>query len=188
MNCREGLGAAVPLRRDAEQQHADVPGAWARTPASTRSAISRSPGRWRGSSTGWTATGRLAKTILYNLNPAHNEVVATMIGNFQDGATPGKMQFGSALVVPRSEGRHGAATRRPVEPGAAEPVRRHVDRQPVVSVLHAARVLPPHSLQSAWRARWSKGCCPTTWNWSARWSATSATATRRGTSGSTCRG
>ncbi len=39
--------------------------------------------------------GRLAKTILYNLNPAHNEVVATMIGNFQDGATPGKMQYGS---------------------------------------------------------------------------------------------
>jgi glucuronate isomerase len=41
-------------------------------------------------------SGRLAKTILYNLNPAHNELVATMIGNFQDGATPGKMQFGSA--------------------------------------------------------------------------------------------
>jgi glucuronate isomerase len=39
--------------------------------------------------------GRLAKTILYNLNPAHNEVVATMIGNFQDGSIPGKMQFGS---------------------------------------------------------------------------------------------
>ncbi len=39
--------------------------------------------------------GRLAKTILYNLNPADNEVVATMIGNFQDGTTPGKMQFGS---------------------------------------------------------------------------------------------
>jgi glucuronate isomerase len=41
-------------------------------------------------------SGRLSKTILYNLNPAHNELVATMIGNFQDGATPGKMQFGSA--------------------------------------------------------------------------------------------
>ena len=39
--------------------------------------------------------GRLAKTILYNLNPADNDVVATMIGNFQDGTTPGKMQFGS---------------------------------------------------------------------------------------------
>ena len=39
--------------------------------------------------------GRLAKTILYNLNPADNDVLATMIGNFQDGVTPGKMQFGS---------------------------------------------------------------------------------------------
>ena len=37
----------------------------------------------------------LSKTILYNLNPAHNHVVATMIGNFQDGSSPGKMQFGS---------------------------------------------------------------------------------------------
>ncbi len=38
---------------------------------------------------------RLAKTILYNLNPADNDVVATMLGNFQDGRTPGKMQYGS---------------------------------------------------------------------------------------------
>ncbi len=38
---------------------------------------------------------RLAKTILYNLNPADNEVMATMIGNFQDGSLPGKIQWGS---------------------------------------------------------------------------------------------
>ncbi|MBN2182477.1 MAG: glucuronate isomerase [Sedimentisphaerales bacterium] len=38
---------------------------------------------------------RLAKTILYNLNPRDNELLATMIGNFQDGSAPGKMQFGS---------------------------------------------------------------------------------------------
>jgi glucuronate isomerase len=37
----------------------------------------------------------LPKTILYNLNPADNYVFATMIGNFQDGTIPGKMQFGS---------------------------------------------------------------------------------------------
>lgn len=41
-------------------------------------------------------TNQLAKTILYNINPADNEVFATMIGNFQDGTTPGKMQWGSA--------------------------------------------------------------------------------------------
>jgi glucuronate isomerase len=39
---------------------------------------------------------QLAKTILYNLNPADNELMATMIGNFQDGSVPGKMQWGSA--------------------------------------------------------------------------------------------
>ena len=38
---------------------------------------------------------RLAKTILYNVNPVHNDVLSTMLGNFQDGNTPGKMQFGS---------------------------------------------------------------------------------------------
>jgi len=40
--------------------------------------------------------GQLTRTILYNLNPADNELVATMLGNFQDGLTPGKMQMGSA--------------------------------------------------------------------------------------------
>jgi glucuronate isomerase len=39
---------------------------------------------------------KLAKTILYNVNPRDNELMATMIGNFQDGSAPGKMQFGSA--------------------------------------------------------------------------------------------
>lgn len=36
----------------------------------------------------------LPKTILYNLNPSDNYAFATMIGNFQDGSIPGKMQFG----------------------------------------------------------------------------------------------
>jgi Glucuronate isomerase len=38
---------------------------------------------------------QLTKTILYNLNPADNELMATMIGNFNDGSVPGKIQFGS---------------------------------------------------------------------------------------------
>jgi glucuronate isomerase len=38
---------------------------------------------------------KLAKTILYNLNPADNELMATMIGNFNDGSIAGKVQFGS---------------------------------------------------------------------------------------------
>ena len=39
--------------------------------------------------------GKLPKMILYNLNPTDNYVLATMIGNFQDGSIPGKLQFGS---------------------------------------------------------------------------------------------
>ncbi|MFO1475396.1 MAG: glucuronate isomerase [Verrucomicrobiota bacterium] len=37
----------------------------------------------------------LPKTIIYNLNPADNYVFATMLGNFQDGTIPGKLQLGS---------------------------------------------------------------------------------------------
>ena len=38
---------------------------------------------------------KLAKTIIYNLNPADNELFATMIGNFNDGSIAGKVQWGS---------------------------------------------------------------------------------------------
>jgi glucuronate isomerase len=41
-------------------------------------------------------TNQLAKTIIYNLNPADNELIATMAGNFNDGSVAGKIQFGSA--------------------------------------------------------------------------------------------
>ncbi len=40
-------------------------------------------------------TDQLAKTIIYNLNPRDNEMIATMIGNFQGGGIAGKIQFGS---------------------------------------------------------------------------------------------
>jgi glucuronate isomerase len=42
------------------------------------------------------STNQLAKTILYNLNPSDNEVMGTMTGNFNDGSSKGKIQFGSA--------------------------------------------------------------------------------------------
>ncbi len=41
-------------------------------------------------------TNQLTKTILYNLNPSDNEVIATMAGNFNDGSVAGKIQFGAA--------------------------------------------------------------------------------------------
>ncbi len=40
--------------------------------------------------------GKLTKTILYVINPRDNELIAAMIGNFQDGSIPGKIQFGAA--------------------------------------------------------------------------------------------
>ena len=40
-------------------------------------------------------TDQLAKTVIYNLNPSDNEVIATMVGNFNDGSVKGKVQFGS---------------------------------------------------------------------------------------------
>jgi glucuronate isomerase len=39
---------------------------------------------------------QLAKTILYNLNPSDNAVMASMVGNYNDGTVPGKIQYGSA--------------------------------------------------------------------------------------------
>jgi glucuronate isomerase len=38
----------------------------------------------------------LPKTVLYNLNPAANELCAALCGSFQDGVVPGKIQLGSA--------------------------------------------------------------------------------------------
>jgi glucuronate isomerase len=42
------------------------------------------------------SNNQLAKTIIYNLNPSDNELIASMIGSFQDSSVPGKIQFGSA--------------------------------------------------------------------------------------------
>ncbi|HEY5465060.1 MAG TPA: glucuronate isomerase [Hanamia sp.] len=42
------------------------------------------------------SNNQLTKTIIYNLNPADNELVASMTGNFNDGTIPGKIQFGAA--------------------------------------------------------------------------------------------
>jgi len=41
------------------------------------------------------SNNKLPKTILYNINPKDNEVIATMAGNFQDGTVPGKLQYGA---------------------------------------------------------------------------------------------
>lgn len=38
--------------------------------------------------------GKLTRTILFAINPNSNEMIATMLGNFQDGTCAGKIQFG----------------------------------------------------------------------------------------------
>ncbi|HEV7620147.1 MAG TPA: glucuronate isomerase, partial [Flavisolibacter sp.] len=45
---------------------------------------------------GLDQNNQLAKTILYNLNPSDNEMVAAMAGNFNDGTTNNKVQYGPA--------------------------------------------------------------------------------------------
>jgi glucuronate isomerase len=42
------------------------------------------------------SNNQLAQTIVYNLNPADNAIFGTMTGNFNDGSSPGKIQWGSA--------------------------------------------------------------------------------------------
>jgi glucuronate isomerase len=42
------------------------------------------------------SNNKLAKTVLYNLNPSDNALMATMIGNFNDGSSAGKVQWGSS--------------------------------------------------------------------------------------------
>jgi glucuronate isomerase len=41
-------------------------------------------------------TGKLGKTIVYSLNPRDNDMIPSILGCFQDGTVPGKMQMGSA--------------------------------------------------------------------------------------------
>jgi glucuronate isomerase len=41
-------------------------------------------------------SNHLAKTILYNLNPSDNEMIITMAGNFNDGSSVAKVQYGPA--------------------------------------------------------------------------------------------
>lgn len=41
------------------------------------------------------AEGMLTKTIVYNLHPADNEMVASLLGSFQEGSVAGKMQLGA---------------------------------------------------------------------------------------------
>ena len=80
----------------------------------------------------------LPKTILYNLNPADNYVIAAMLGNFQDGNIPGKNPMGQRMVVSGSERRHGMADECAFKSGIAIPFRGNADRFTFLYVLSTA--------------------------------------------------
>ncbi len=78
----------------------------------------------------------LPKTILYCLNPRDNEVIGTMVGNFQGEGMPGKMQFGSGWWFnDQKDGMERQMTQL-AQLGPAEPFRRHAYRQPQLPVLY----------------------------------------------------
>ena len=81
--------------------------------------------------------GKLAKTILYNLNPCANEVIATMLGNFQDGTVAGKIRIRFGMVVQRPERWDGTSDERPVRARSVESFCGDADRLPVVPLVSA---------------------------------------------------
>ena len=128
------------------------------------------------------SANRLPKTILYNLNPADNYAFATMLGNFQDGSVPGKIQFGSGWWFLDQKEAMEWQINALSNLGLLEPVRRHADRFALFPELFPARILPASSVRTSRSATWKMANCRATWNCSAPWSATSASKTRRITS------
>ena len=87
---------------------------------------------------------KLSKTILYNLNPRDNELIATMIGNFQDGSVPGKMQFGSGWWFLDQKGRHGKTDAGLIESWFIESFRGNANRFAQLSVVYPSRIFPSY--------------------------------------------
>ncbi len=69
----------------------------------------------------------LPKTILYCLNPRDNEVLGTMIGNFQGEGMPGKMQFGSGWWFNDQKDGYGTSDDPTGAARFAEPLCRYAD-------------------------------------------------------------
>ena len=89
----------------------------------------------------------LPKIIVYNLNPADNYVLATMVGQLPGRSHRGQDAVRQRLVVPGPERGHGVADQRALERGPAFALRRHADRFAVIHVLPAARIFPARALQ-----------------------------------------
>ena len=157
---------------------------WGRTWAATPSATSSRRGPLARFLDGLDREEPLAKTILYNLNPRDNELFATMVGNFNDGTVPGKMQYGAAWwFLDQKDGHRGPAPRA-LEPGPALALRGHDHGLAQLPVLLAPRLLPADPLQPAGRRTCARAWCRTTATCWAGSSRPSASSTRGTTSGS----
>ena len=80
----------------------------------------------------------LPKIVIYNLNPADNYVIATMVGNFQDGITAGKIQFGSGWWFLDQKEAHAVADERAFQLRPDLPLPGHAHRFPLVHVVSRA--------------------------------------------------
>ena len=90
---------------------------------------------------------QLAKTILYNLNPADNEVMATMAGNFNDGSVRGKIQFGSGWWFLDQKDGMEKQINALSNMGSAQCLCGYAYRFAQFCVVPPSRVFPAHSLQ-----------------------------------------
>ena len=93
---------------------------------------------------------KLTKTILYNLNPADNEVMAAMTCNFNDGTIAGKIQFGSAWCVFGSEGWDDQTVERIVKYGIVESNGGDADGFEELYVFPPSRVFSQDIMQPFW--------------------------------------
>jgi glucuronate isomerase len=129
--------------------------------------------------------GTLPRIILYNIHPQDNEMLATMLGNFQDGSVPGKLQLGSAWwFLDRRTGWNASWRPSPKWALCAAlwawwPTAVRSCRSPVTSTSVAFSA-------TCWAGTWSRDCCPGTSTWSVRWWRTSVSGMRQAFSGSSC--
>ena len=110
----------------------------------------------------------LPKMVVYNLNPADNYVIATMIGNFQDGKIAGQDPVRQRLVVPRPEGGDAVADECAVELRAALAIPGDADGFAVVHVVSAARVFPAGAVRHVRAGHGERARFRTTTSWSGR--------------------
>ena len=122
----------------------------------------------------------LPKIVIYNLNPADNYVMATMIGNFQDGVTAGKIQFGSGWWFLDQKEAMQWQMNALSNCGLISRFLGMLTDSRILHELPAPRIFPARVVRHVRDGTWRTARCRTTTNWSGRWCATSATEMRSG--------